>query len=119
MSEKEATFTENPFKKYWRPAAAIVYLSICIFDFIIMPVYIEHSNVNKNFENAIILSLKYTDPQVQIKALDTFAKKRSWEPLTLVGGGLFHVSFGAILGVAAWTRGREKQINASNGIIMN
>ena len=31
-----------------------------------------------------------------------------WEPLTLVSGGMFHMSMGAILGVAAWTRGVEK-----------
>jgi hypothetical protein len=31
-----------------------------------------------------------------------------WQPLTLQGGGLIHISFGAILGVAAWTRGQEK-----------
>lgn len=31
-----------------------------------------------------------------------------WEPLTVQGGGLFHLSFLAILGVASWTRGMEK-----------
>ena len=31
-----------------------------------------------------------------------------WESLTLTNGGLMHVAFGAILGVAAWSRGREK-----------
>lgn len=31
-----------------------------------------------------------------------------WDPLTLQGAGLFHMAMGAILGVAAWSRGKEK-----------
>ena len=31
-----------------------------------------------------------------------------WEPLTLKGAGLFHMAMGAILGIAAWSRGQEK-----------
>jgi hypothetical protein len=31
-----------------------------------------------------------------------------WQPLTLQGGGLIHIAFGAILGISAWTRGQEK-----------
>ena len=31
-----------------------------------------------------------------------------WDPLTLKGAGMFHLSFGAILGVSAYTRGQEK-----------
>jgi hypothetical protein len=28
--------------------------------------------------------------------------------LTLLSGGIFHAAMGAVLGVAAWTRGQEK-----------
>ena len=31
-----------------------------------------------------------------------------WTSLTLSNGGLIHLAFGAILGVAAFTRGQEK-----------
>jgi hypothetical protein len=31
-----------------------------------------------------------------------------WQPLTLQGGGLIHIAFGAILGISAYTRGQEK-----------
>ena len=31
-----------------------------------------------------------------------------WDPLTLQGAGLYHIAMGAVLGVAAWTRGKEK-----------
>ena len=38
-----------------------------------------------------------------------------WNPLTLQGGGLFHISMGAVLGVAAWTRGQEKLARYDHG----
>ena len=31
-----------------------------------------------------------------------------WNPMTLLSGGVFHAAMGAVLGVAAWTRGKEK-----------
>ena len=38
-----------------------------------------------------------------------------WQPLTLQGAGLFHVSMGAVLGLAAWGRTQEKLNGANNG----
>jgi hypothetical protein len=31
-----------------------------------------------------------------------------WVPLTLQGGGMYHIAMGAILGISAFTRGKEK-----------
>lgn len=31
-----------------------------------------------------------------------------WIPLTLQGGGLYHLSMGAIVGVSSWSRSQEK-----------
>jgi hypothetical protein len=31
-----------------------------------------------------------------------------WNPLTLIGGGIFHAAMGAVLGISAFTRGKEK-----------
>lgn len=31
-----------------------------------------------------------------------------WQSLTLDNSGLYHLSMGAIIGVAAWSRGKEK-----------
>jgi hypothetical protein len=69
---------------YWRPIAAYVYLAICIFDFVIGPVMFTFF---AGFTSTGLIM---------------------WEPLTVQGGGLFHLSFLAILGVASWTRGQEK-----------
>jgi hypothetical protein len=32
----------------------------------------------------------------------------AWVPLTLTNGGLYHLAMGTIVGVAAWSRSREK-----------
>lgn len=94
--------SDHPLQKYWRPAAAIVYLVICLFDFIIAPAWVgmtEESLVDR------INAIKHLDPNVQM----IFAAKESkWEPLTLMGNGMFHLAFGAILTGAAVTRGFEK-----------
>jgi hypothetical protein len=37
-----------------------------------------------------------------------------WDPITLKGAGLFHMAMGAILGIAAWSRGQEKIMNATS-----
>ena len=39
----------------------------------------------------------------------------AWQPITLQGAGLFHLSMGAIIGVAAWGRTQEKLNGANNG----
>jgi hypothetical protein len=77
---------EHWLQTRWRPITAIVYLVICCFDFIIFPVLWS-------------LFLFFSESnQVTV----------SWDPLTLKGAGLFHLAFGAILGVSAFTRGQEK-----------
>lgn len=99
---------ENKFKKYWRPIAAYVYLGICIFDFVIGPIWLEQANQTVNVV-AFAEIRKFDDKDVQMRALDNVELgNRSWAPLTLQGGGLFHLAFGSLLGIAAFTRGREK-----------
>ncbi len=40
---------------------------------------------------------------------------RQWVPITLQGGGLFHVAMGAVLGVSAYGRTQEKLNGAAAG----
>ena len=110
---------EESAKRYWRPLAAYTYIIICLFDFIAMPVFTEVHNRQVNTQAFVEVS-KLTSPEVQIKAIEQLnLGEKDWLPLTLEGGGLFHIAFGAILGVAAWTRGQEKraalQFNGSEG----
>lgn len=95
----------------WRHVAAYVYLSICIFDFVGMPVFYEIANPRLTASQLIGEVSKLPDDQ-QVQAIQILHEERSWEPLTLSEGGLFHMSFGAILGVAAFTRGQEKTARA-------
>ena len=76
---------EDWMTKKWRPMMAIVYMMINLFDFIIGPILFN--------------LLQYHNPGQAIGM---------WQPLTLQGGGLIHIAFGAILGISAWTRGQEK-----------
>lgn len=74
-------------KSYWRPAAAWIYMAICIMDFIVAPLL------------AMFMPVITGKPYV------------AWVSLTLSNGGLIHAAFGAILGVSAYTRGMQKQTN--------
>lgn len=80
---------ESWMKTYWRPAAGWIYLLICVMDFVVFPLL------------AMIMPLVANAFGIQI----TY---QPWEALTLSNGGLIHLAFGAILGIAAWTRGSEK-----------
>lgn len=81
---------ENWVKSYWRPAMGWLYMAICAFDFIIFPLVVIFVPVF-----AKMLGVEGTN-------------YTPWQSLTLTNGGLIHMAFGAILGVAAWTRGQEK-----------
>ncbi len=93
-------------RSLWRPIAAITYLSICIFDFIIAPYYVQAQPHDLAEIFKYILQMPV---EQQSEALAVMYAKGQWQSLTLQGGGLFHIAFGAILGAAAWTRGMEKR----------
>lgn len=88
MSNKETWLNSK-----WRPAMGWTYISICLFDFIIGPVL-------------------WTVLQ---DASATGLTSQQWTPLTLGSGGLFHMAMGAILGVTAWSRGKEKIAGVAGG----
>lgn len=94
--------TETWLNRTWRPAAAVVYLIICLFDFVIAPAFMGFKSANIA---QMAASLKGLDPAVAIAIVQN---RTPWIPLTMQGSGLFHVAFGAILGVAAWTRGNAQ-----------
>jgi len=74
---------ESWLKQYWRPAIAWQYFAVCIFDFIVFPLCDFAINY-------------YTKSDI------------NWDPITLKDGGFYHLAMAAIIGVAAWTRGKEK-----------
>lgn len=117
MSHHHPThYKEQWWKEAWRPAAAAVYLIICLLDFGIMPLIYEWMNASLSNNTLVELALRFVDSAAQIEALHTLKQSRVWVPLTLQGNGMFHIAFGAILGVAAFTRGQEKVAWASVGL---
>lgn len=99
---------ESWLSAHWRPMAAMVYLVICMTDFVFMPIYYELSNARLAAAESISLATKLDSGTAQIEALKVLRQQRRWEPITLSESGLLHISFGAILGVAAWTRGQAQ-----------
>ncbi len=79
---------EDWLQNRWRPAIAWLYMAVCAFDFIIGPIFFT---IVQFWETAV--------------ANDAF---RQWAPMTLQGGGLFHISMCAVLGVSAHGRTQEK-----------
>lgn len=89
---------EDWMQSKWRPAMGWLYMATCAFDFVIFPVL-----------HAIYIVLIYkgaTPPGIPMQ----------WSPLTLQGAGLYHLAMGAVLGVAAWSRGQEKIAGATGGL---
>ena len=98
MADEEVKMSDSEKKKEdwmnskWRPMMGWMYMGVCIFDFVIAPVLWS-----------LVQALFHGGVNVQ------------WQPLTLQGAGLFHISMGAVLGLAAYGRTQEKLAGANNG----
>jgi hypothetical protein len=71
--------------KKMRPMMGWVYMLTCTCDFVIFPV---------------LWSV--------LQALSNGQVTSQWQPLTLQGAGLYHIAMGAVLGIAAYGRTKEK-----------
>ena len=85
------TDTTSWMFKRWRPMMAIVYMVTCLTDFVIFPVLWSG-----------------------LQALFNGSVTTAWQPVTLLGGGLYHISMGAILGISAYGRTKEKIEGVAN-----
>jgi hypothetical protein len=108
--------TQSWLERNWHPLCGIIYLVICFSDFVAMPVFYEWSNYQLTAEKTVELAIKFADSGSQIQALTILRQERAWVPITLAQNGLFHLAFGAILGVGAWTRGRQQGTDALNDL---
>jgi len=71
--------------KKWRPAMGWIYMATCTADFVLFP---------------ILWSI--------LQVLSKGNVTSQWQPLTLQGAGLYHIAMGAVLGIAAYGRTKEK-----------
>lgn len=90
------------FRWTWRSLAAIVYLAICAFDLVFMPLYREYAYQKLTPSEMVTLSGQIQDPAARVQTLQILKEDRAWVPLT---SEMFHLSFGAILGVSAMRGG--------------
>ena len=86
--DKDATDWIN---KKMRPMMGWVYMLTCTCDFVIFPV---------------LWSV--------LQALSHGQVTSQWQPLTLQGAGLYHIAMGAVLGIAAYGRTKEKVAGVSS-----
>ena len=96
MAEEKMSASEKKKEDWmnskWRPMMGWMYMFVCFFDFVLAPVMWS-----------LLQSVYHGAVNVQ------------WQPLTLQGAGLFHISMGAVLGIAAYGRTQEKLNGANNG----
>jgi len=87
----------------WRWTALIVYLLICFYDFLFCPIWwgLNRPDISQFME--IINSTQ--EPMVQMELMKKLTGQHS--PFTLLGGGLFHLSMGAILTGSAIASGKK------------
>jgi hypothetical protein len=81
---------EDWINKKWRPVMGWMYMVVCICDFTLFPIF---------------WSL--------LQALNHGQVTNQWQPVTLQGAGLFHIAMGAVLGIAAYGRTKEKVAGAN------
>ena len=82
MAKKEK---DDWVTKKWRPMMGWTYMATCLFDFMLGPILYN--------------ILQYYNPGQAVGM---------WTPLTLQGGGMYHIAMGAIIGVSAFGRTQEK-----------
>jgi len=83
---------EDWMNSKWRPMMGWMYMAVCCCDFMVFPVLW-----------ALVQTMQRVGPLSQ------------WQPLTLQGAGLFHIAMGAVLGIAAYGRTKEKMAGAEQG----
>ena len=77
----------------WRWTALSIYLLICFYDFLFVPVWYGLNRPDISQFMDIINSTE--DTLVQMELMKKLTGQHN--PFNLMGGGLFHLAFGAIL----------------------
>jgi len=91
MAQEDLTSNSSQSKEdwmntKWRPMMGWMYMTVCVFDFIIFPIL---WTIIQAYDHQGVVTTE-------------------WQPLTLMGGGLFHLAMGAVLGIAVYGRTQEK-----------
>ena len=88
----------------WRWTALSIYLLICFYDFMFVPIWY---GLNRPDISAFMLIINNTEEVlIQLELMKKLTAQHN--PFTLMGGGLFHLAFGAILTGSAVGLGKNK-----------
>ena len=87
----------------WRWSALILYLCICFYDFMFVPIWYGLNRPELSMFIHILNTVE--DPLIQLELMKKMTGQHS--PFTLMGGGLFHLAFGAILTGSAFGIGKS------------
>lgn len=98
-------YYERFYQRIWRPAMAFLYMAINAVDYIIRPA-VNYYYMSKVDLTEIVMKVKDLDSAIQLKILDIISHGGAIPPIL---PEFVHLSFGAILGVAAYTRYQEKK----------
>jgi hypothetical protein len=85
MADSNENSSNDWMNKKWRPAMGWSYMFTCLTDFVVFP---------------ILWSI--------LQSISAGQVTNQWQPITLQGAGLYHVAMGAVLGIAAYGRTKEK-----------
>lgn len=84
MSRHTHTGDDTWMQTHWRPMMAWQYLVVCLFDFMLAPICLGwYAYITKT-------------PII------------TWVPLTVQGGGLYHLAMGAIVGITSYGKSQER-----------
>ena len=78
---------------YWRWTALSVYLVICLYDFMVVPIW--YGLNRPDLATFIEILNTVEDPLIQLELMKKLTGQHN--PFTLMNGGIFHLAFGAIL----------------------
>ncbi len=78
---------------YWRWTALGVYRVICLYDFMVVPIWYGLNRPDLATFIEILNTVK--DPLIQLELMKKLTGQHN--PFTLMNGGIFHLAFGAIL----------------------
>jgi len=96
---KEMTEGERSMMRF-RWVTLGIYLLICFYDFLFVPVWYGLNRPNITAFMDIVNSTE--DTLVQLELLTKLTGQHS--PFTLLGGGLFHLTFLSILTASVWKK---------------
>lgn len=88
----------------WKSLSGFIYLIICIFDFMIVPMWF---GLMRNDIVVISEYIKGLDTMVQLEYLKLLTSQH--DPFTLQHGGIFHIAFGAILTGSVLSGNKKKE----------